>query len=373
MPNRSKGARLYWRERKDRASFWEIRDGTTRTSTGTDDRRQAEIVLAEYIERKNRPTGPTRAEELSVSMALSIYGEEHAMHVTSPERIGYAIEALDTFWGNLTIADVKGATCRRYAASRKNGRTGEPVSPGTIRRELNVLQAAINYCNREGYLLDAPKVTMPPKPAARERWLTRQEAAWLLRAARSLNRDGRHLADFILCGLYTGSRKQTILALQIDQPNILGGHIDTSAGVLYRRAQGKAETKKRQTPARLPARYLAHIRRQAANGRRYVVERRVMIGGKEQRGMVGNIRKGWAKAIEIAPQLARAHGIHIDLSDVTPHTLKHTAITWALQRGASVWDAAGFFGTSAETIERVYGHHSPQHQQSAVEAMNRRM
>lgn len=373
MPNRAKGARLYWRVPTNRTPFWEIRDGSTRLSTGTDDRRQAEIVLAEYIERKNRPVGPTRAEDLSVSMALSIYGEEHAAHVASPERIGYAIDALDAFWGTLTIADVKGATCRRYAASRVNARTGEPVSPGTIRRELNVLQAAINHCNREGYLLDAPKVTMPAKPAARERWLTRQEAAWLLRAARALNRDGRHLADFILCGLYTGSRKQTILSLHLDQPNILGGYIDTSAGVLYRRAQGKAETKKRQTPARLPARYLAHIRRQAANGRRYVVERRIVIGGEERRGMVGDIRKGWAKAIETAPALAARHGVQIDLTGATPHTLKHTAITWALQRGATIWDAAGFFGTSAETIERVYGHHSPHHQQTAVEAMNRKI
>lgn len=53
------------------------------------------------------------------------------------------------------------------------------------------------------------------------------------------------------------------------------------------------------------------------------------------------------------------------------HTLKHTAITWALQNGASVWDCAGYFGSSAETIERTYGHHSPDFQSSAVEAMER--
>jgi integrase len=57
---------------------------------------------------------------------------------------------------------------------------------------------------------------------------------------------------------------------------------------------------------------------------------------------------------------------------ITPHVLKHTAITWALQKGATIWDAAGYFDTSTATIEKVYGHHSPDHQSSAVEAVNRR-
>ncbi|MGS5046046.1 MULTISPECIES: tyrosine-type recombinase/integrase [unclassified Mameliella] len=367
MPKRAKGARLHWRAPKNRSPFWEIRDGNTRLSTSTDDRREAESALAEYIERKNRPVGPTSPDDLSVSMALSLYGEEHAAHVASPERIGYAIDALDKFWRDLPVSAVKGETCRRYAKSRVT-RHGKPASAGTIRRELNVLQAAINHCHREGYLTQAPKVVMPAKPPAKERWLTRQEAAWLLRAARSLNRDGRHLADFILCGLYTGSRKDTILRLHIDRASPVGGHVDTVQGILYRRPGAKAETKKRQTPARLPDRYLAHLRRQAANGRIYVVERE--IAG--ERAMVGDIRKAWARARDLAAELADKQEIEIDLSDVTPHTLKHTAITWAMQRGATIWDAAGYFGTSAETIERVYGHHSPHHQQSAVDAMNRR-
>ncbi|WP_236635874.1 site-specific integrase [Paracoccus aminophilus] len=144
------------------------------------------------------------------------------MSVSDPQRIGYAIDALDRFWRGMTIGDVKGETCRRYAKSRIK-KDGQPASDGTIRRELNVLQAAINHCHAEGYLIHAPRVAMPDRPASKERWLTRQEAAWLIRAARALNRDGRHLADFILHGLYTGSRKETILAMHIDQRSVLGG------------------------------------------------------------------------------------------------------------------------------------------------------
>lgn len=361
MPRRPKGARLYWRPD---SRIWEIRDtGNIRISTRTSCRGEAEEALAEYISRKFRPSGPVQADELSVSQALAYYAEERGPELADPARAAYAIEALDRFWGDLPASAINGPTCRRYSSERG-------VSPSTVRRELGVLQAALRHCAREGYLIAAPEVWRPAPKPSEERWLTRQEAAWLLRAARALNVDGRHLADFILCGLYTGTRKAAILRLHIDRANVLGGHVDTERGVLYRRASVERETAKRRRPARLPAKYLAHIRRQAARGRCYVVE--------DYRGaMIGDIRKGWSRAVTLAEEMAAAKEIEIDLSysdgrKITPHVLKHTAITWALQRGASIWDAAGYFSTSAETIERVYGHHSPTHQETAVAAMNRR-
>ena len=51
---------------------------------------------------------------------------------------------------------------------------------------------------------------------------------------------------------------------------------------------------------------------------------------------------------------------------ITPHTLKHTAITLAIQGGMSVEDAADYFSTSIETIQSNYWHHSPHHQARAV-------
>ncbi len=366
MPRKAKGARLFWRDRSAEgfASFWEIRDGGTRISCGTDDRQQAEEKLAAYIGEKYRPTWPVSSQGMTVTGCLIIYAEEHAIHLAAPQTVGYAMDALLNFWSDRKVSEVTTSTCRDYAKSRVT-RFGKPASPGTVRRELNVLQAAINYCLREGKLTTTAKVLLPAQPSPKERWLTRQESAWLLRAARKLNVTGKHLADFVLHGLYTGSRKSTILAMHLDTPSISGGHVDTGQGLLYRKPMGKVMTKKRQGTSRLPPRYLAHLRRQAKNGRKYVVE-------DYQGRRVGDIKTGWSKAILLAGQLARTKGIEIDLSDVTPHTLKHTAITWALQKGASPWDAAGYFSTSVQTIEKVYGHHSPNHHRSAVDALNKR-
>ncbi|TNE55186.1 MAG: integrase [Sphingomonadales bacterium] len=359
MPRPSKGVRLYLRKRKGRIPVWVILDeGGSETSTGTSSRSEAETFLAEYLASKHRPSGPVDAHELTISHALLIYAEDHAPDLAAAERVAYAIEALEPFWGHLSVASINGATARRYTADRG-------VSASTVRRELGVMQAAINHCAKEGHLLNAPLVWKPAPSDPKDRWLTRQEAAYLLKASRKLRKDGRHLNKFIITALYTGTRKAAILGMRIDQASTNGGWVDTEHGVMYRKPQGKRQTKKRQTPARLPRQFLAHVKRWKANGAKFVVQ-------DYNGNRVGDIRKGWANAIEIAQGMADKDNADLDFTGVTPHTLKHTAVTWAMQRGADLWDAASFFGTSVQTIEKTYGHHHPDHQGSAVRAMERR-
>ena len=47
----------------------------------------------------------------------------------------------------------------------------------------------------------------------------------------------------------------------------------------------------------------------------------------------------------------------------SPHTFRHTAATWLMQRGVPIWEAAGFLGMSAEVLQDTYGHHHPDHLQ----------
>jgi hypothetical protein len=54
---------------------------------------------------------------------------------------------------------------------------------------------------------------------------------------------------------------------------------------------------------------------------------------------------------------------------VTPHTLRHTAATWLMQRGVPIWQAAGYLGMSAAMIERTYGHHHPDYMRGAAAAI----
>lgn len=282
-----------------------------------------------------------------MSQALAIYVEEHVPHIAAPERALYAVEALDRFWGEMPVSAIKGETCRRYGRERG-------VKDATVRRELGTLRAALNYCAAEGYLLTAPVVKLPPKGERKDRWLTRAEAAALLWAARGARKDGRQqLCRFILSALYTGTRKTALCAIRLDMPSTEGGWIDTERGLLYRQPLGKAQTVKRQTTARLPRPFLAHVRRWKARGARYLIE-------DHEGNRVASVRTGLRAAVERA-----------GLTDVSEHTFRHTAITWAIQRGARLTDVASYFGASIETIERTYWHHSPDHQESAVRAFER--
>lgn len=352
MPRKAAGARIY--QRPDTGIFV-IRDtGHPERSTGTRDRRDAEKALSAYIANKGTVSGASHPSRLAVSDMLLIYGREHAPGRAAPERIGYAIQALLPFWGGLNASDIKAETCRRYCAQRqrvlKDG-TVRPISNGTLRRELNVLQAAANHCHKEGYLTTSVKVALPEKPPARDRWLTRNEVARLIRSARRTSK-GRHLARFILLSIYTGTRKTAVLGLGFVR-NTTGGWIDLEHGVMYRRGTDERETAKLRKPVKLPRKLLAHCRRWRANGAIWAVE----VDGAR----VGDIQTAFDGARR-----------HAGLEDVSPHILKHTAITWAMQRGMKIETAADYFATSAETIRATYYHHSPEYQDDAVAIMDRK-
>ena len=278
---------------------------------------------------------------MTVDDALDLYGNEHAQTVKNPARIGYAIQALVPVLGALALSSINGGVTRLYERTRNR-------KPATVRKELGVLQAAINFCHAEGYLTMPVKVKLPAKTAPRDRWLTRDEAAKLLRAARR-NPKAKHLTRFILIALYTGTRSEAILSLQF-MPNTQGGHVDTERGIMHRRGVGETETKKRRPPVHIPRQLLAHLRRWERDGSRHVVH----IRGNR----VGHVKSAWKAALEES-----------GIEHCTRHDLRHSAITWCMQRGADKWAAAGYFGVSLDVLEGVYGHHHPDHMRSAVMAM----
>jgi len=166
------------------------------------------------------------------------------------------VKVLLRFFGDKMLSAVNGGLCRAYVTARGHR--------AAARRELEDLSSAINHHRREGLCAQVVEVTLPERPLRRERWLNRQEAARLIWAAWRANASGRpvgkHLARFILVGLYTGTRVGAICGASLNR--LSGrGYIDLDTGVFYRRAAGAKETKKRQPPARLPPRLLAHLRR----------------------------------------------------------------------------------------------------------------
>jgi integrase len=276
------------------------------------------------------------------------------MNHSRPQETKGRIKALEKFFGDQTLSYVTGETCRAYAKQRS--------TDAAARRELEDLRAAINHHRREGLCNKVVEVVLPPERPARERWLTRSEAARLIWSAwryREVQkgqptdrRSRRHVARFILVALYTGTRAGAVCGAAL-WPTVGHGWIDLDHGVFYRRPAGRRETKKRQTPAPLPDQLLAHLRRWKRRGQRFAVE---WNGGPVQ-----SVDKAFANVVADA-------GLG---DDVTPHVLRHTAATWLMQAGTDIWEAAGYLGMTVETLSARYGHHHPDHLGDAKRAFSR--
>jgi integrase len=349
MPQKRKPPRLYLR--KDGPyRVWVIIDGnrTIRTGSSEDEVTKAEQKLREYLSEKFQPQRGGAATAITIGEILIVYLDEKAGSTSEPKETQSRISRLNEFFGEKPAAEIRGKLCRDYAEHR-----------GTVsgaRRDLEVLRAAINYYHGE-YTLDVvPKVTLPEKSLPRERWLTRQEVAQLIRAARNTHRC-EHIIRLLLVGVYSGTRLSAMLGLNWI-PNINGGWVDLEKGVMYRKAVGeRVAHNKRKTPVKIPPRLLRFLKYWHARDSRsedipaqYVIH---YFGEKM-----------------IKPHKAfRAVRAKAGLGeDVTPHILRHTRATWLAHAGVDVQEAAASLGITSDEFERTYLHNAPEFQQSAANA-----
>lgn len=325
MPRKRKPPRLYLDRNRGQ---WVIRDGARfiRTGCAQSDTRQAEIELAAYLGKKYKPEG---GPDPLIADVLIFYAQEHLPGTKARANTAYNISNLVGWCADRPLSAITAAFCREYARQR---------SPAASRRDLETLRAAIRFWAREHQLTVVPSIVLPPKSEPRERWLTREEAKRLRRAAMKWP----HLYRFIVIGLLTGSRSGAILKLQ-------WSWIDLDARLMRRRAHGEAEdSRKRTPPVRISARLARLMRHWKRDGHPYVIH----YNGKP----IVKIKRVWALACKAA-----------GLKGVTPHTLRHTRATWLMQEGIEPWEAAGHLGMSLDMLTRVYGKHHPTFQEKAAE------
>jgi integrase len=347
-----KGPRLWLRPRRgDRPAAWYVLDGNHQRGTGLGGRaseQEKEQALQAYLVEKHTiaaTSGSRDPSQIPVADVLLHYVNNVLPDHSRPEETKQRIRALHAFFHDKDLSDVTGINCRKYAAQRSRR--------AAARRELEDLRAAINFHRREGLHDKIISVILPRKSLPRERWLTRDEAAALIRAAwryrekqnhRATDRHTRrHVARFMLVARYMGSRAGVICSASIAPKRPAGrSWVDLATGLFYGRAQGERATRKRKQTVKVPLPLLAHMRRWRRRGQRHVVE----WNGKP----VSRIDKAHRAAVADAG-LGR---------DVTPHVWRHSVATWLMQNGVDLWEAAGFLGMSVETLQRVYGHHHPE-------------
>src|SRR5258708_14388522 len=182
MPRRKLGAHLWLQTaygRRDghvEPAVSCMKDGRHKHSTGFSlaDCRSAEnpalqATLAAYLGERTQPSRQSNrgAEQVAIGDVIGIYLTDKANSTARPKETAQRYKRLAEWWGDKTLADVNGTSCRSYAKHR--GST-------TARRELEDLRAAIHYHPNEGLCFQVVEGVLPEPPPPRLRFLTRKEA-----------------------------------------------------------------------------------------------------------------------------------------------------------------------------------------------------
>jgi integrase len=293
-----------------------------RLSTGTSNHEHAQAMLERL--KRGEPLG---APSLTMAQLLEKYVEEHLVPRAQEGKVAAPMrDTVFRHFGDKRVESITSADISIYYDKRMAGAYGHtPISVGTAWGEGVILQAAMNFGVRERLIpVTTPfRLQKPQKPEPRDLWLTEGQEAKLLDAIKGASLS---VQLFVRLALAYGARKSAILELE-------WGQIDFDRGEIDFARPGRAQTRKRR--AKVPM--TSGIRALLLQRRSQVLHGRVIDRSAPRR--LASITK------------------KIGLEWVTPHVLKHTAITLMLRDGHRLETVAALTQTSIGTIMRVYRHH----------------
>jgi len=206
--------------------------------------------------------------------------------------------------GDLPVDMITKERVRHYLAARRKAgaggapaahrKTPRPLADATLRREVLTLRAALVWAQHEGWIATVPHIEAPRQGKARDRWLTRPEAAKLLASARQL-----HIRVFLALALYTACRAGSLLVLTWDRVDFAGGVVDLGIG--------RGNKRRASVPLHSALRPVL-LEAMEARTSSHVIEH----GGVP----VASVKTGFRNAASRA-----------NVAGVTPHVLRHTAAT----------------------------------------------
>jgi integrase len=317
---------------------WTEQGRTQRVSTGTADRAEAEAFLRDFIAGRLAPPPPDR---VTVAFAIDHYLGKLAE--AKRARQGWNLKPVRGILGVYMVDEITAELCRQYVGWRREQKP--TLSDATLRDELRALRTALIRAERDGIIHKAPWIEAPAKAEPRSRVLDEDEIGRLMLACLKT----KHLWNFVVLALHTGARTKAILELTWDR-------VDFERGIIDYRVPGRAKTKKGR--AIVPM-----------NG---IV--RLALGSVPEDERTGTVIKYGARPISAVRHAFARACERAGIKGVTPHTLRHTFATLAIEAGVPVERVGKAMGhLDPRTTDRVYGHLSPEYLRDVVDAVERRM
>lgn len=253
--------------------------------------------------------------------------------IASIKRARVAWKASEPFWGKMPIARVDVQTAVDYREKRKH------CKAITVRNELAVIRAALNWAEKNKLIGKAPFIQMPPIPATNVGHLSKAEFRKLLDNALA-----PHIRIFLQLAVGTGARTNALLDLTWDR-------VDFERNLITLNPQDRVQTSKYRATVPMNT----QLRAALLDAKEGALSDYVVEHGRER---VASIKNGFAAA-------ARRAGLK-----ATPHMLRHSTAVWQAEQNIPFSQIAQFLGhTDSRITERVYGRFSPSFLANAAEAL----
>jgi len=335
---------------------WSERGRSKRHSTGTTSRAQAELYLAAFRLEHD----PTKPRQYDLPAVFDYYFEAKKTGGRNDVTTKGTIDRLTKFFGLTDPCNIDFAAQAKFIKKRRE----EGKSDSTIKRDLSVLSAALNYAHKHRKIGPPHAIEEIAPAPPRERYLTRTEAAKLLWYMRGYIRQSKryhHLLLFTRIALRTGQRSGVILSLTWDR-------VDFDIDNFHFQLPGHKQTNKRQ----ITIGFNHYLRRALLAERKRQREEAKERGRKAPQTVISfegrpvNVtRKAFVKACEA-----------VGIMDTTPNTLRHTFGTWAARNSGktniSLFDIGGAMAHSNVQTTQRYAKHMPGAHMSVVNSAGKR-
>ncbi|WP_269115469.1 tyrosine-type recombinase/integrase [Burkholderia stagnalis] len=264
----------------------------------------------------------------------------------SRQRDQYSLKRLQPHFSGRDLRELKRGDVRRYVTAR----LADGVRESTVKRELKLLSAAINFVRTEH---DCPSLSNPVQSLglnggeSRVRWISRSEASSLILAAGETARQP-HLRNFVRLALSTGCRKSELLALEWCR-------VDFERSNLRLECEHTKNGKRRLVPLNSGA--LSALRDQHDWVKRHGVGSDWVFASRSG-ARISTLQKGFVAACTRA-----------GIENFRIHDLRHTFASWLVMEGVSLYVVRDLLGHSSISVTERYAHLSPDEGRRAVQRL----
>lgn len=253
--------------------------------------------------------------------------------IASIKRASVAWKAAKPFWDRMPVSRVDEQAAIDYRVKRAH------CKAITVRNELAVIRAALNWAEKTKLIGKAPFVKMPPIPASNVGHISKTEFRRLLDNALA-----PHIKIFLQLAVGTGARTNALLDLTWDR-------VDFERNVVILNPIERVQTSKYRATVPMND----QLRDALLAAKEGALSDYVIEHGRER---VASIKNGFKAA-------ARRAGLK-----VTPHMMRHSAAVWMAEANVPFSQIAQFLGhTDSRITERTYARFHPSFLTNAAKAL----